>query len=181
MKKLISCLLLLATLSSCKKDNPVPSPITDPTPTSYVPSEVLGQWLYGTFSMSEFWSYDGSYLGNAFELSVAFTFSADGHYEQFVASSVNNYGCRSDGFSYFKGTVNFYESDSFTVHPTEGNFRGFYNCTPQYNFNRPAASSELADQTFYYSFETDELGKKWMLIRFHPDDEYPSYFAQTTW
>jgi hypothetical protein len=82
----------------------------------------LGQWLHGNFSMTEYWAYDGSYVGNAFEQSIAFDFNADGSYEQYYAAQTNDWGCSTQAFSYSKGTVVFTDS-SFTVYPTEGNFR----------------------------------------------------------
>ena len=178
MKKVIFSFFILVSLFSCKED-----PITEATPDTpagNVPSEAVGKWMYGTFSMSEFWAYDGSYVGNAFELSVAFNFNADGTYEQYFAAQTNDWSCSTQSFSYFKGTVIFTDS-SFTVYPSEGNYRGYYSCTPQYNFDRDAEQSELEVQTFYYTFETDEFGKKWMVVRFDPADEYPSYFGPTNW
>lgn len=35
--------------------------------------------------MTEFWGYDGSYQGNAFELSIAFNFMENGQYEMFLS------------------------------------------------------------------------------------------------
>ena len=178
MKKAIFSFLIIASFASCKED-----PITnvDPNnPNGHVVSEAVGQWLHGNFSMTEYWAYDGSYVGNAFEQSVAFDFNADGSYEQYYAAQTNDWGCSTQAFSYSKGTVVFTDS-SFTVYPTEGNFRGYYSCSPQYNFDRDADPSELKVQTYYYTFETDEFGKKWLVIRFDPSDEYPSYFGPTTW
>jgi len=181
MKHILFILLVATVVTSCKKSdsgNPTPDPGTG---TGNVPEKVTGQWLYGTFAMADFWAYDGTYLGNPFSLSVAFDFKTDGTYEMYYSSEANDYGCRSDAFSYFKGNVDFKDDSSFILYPKEGNFRGFYNCTPQYNFNRPALSSELAVDTLYYTFETDEYGKEWMVVRFDPNDEYGSYFDKTTW
>lgn len=177
MKKTIACLMLVVTFFSCKTEE------TIPTPDGYVPSQAKGQWLYGTFSMTDFWGYDGSYIGNPFELSVAFNFMGNGEYEQYFMSQAIDYStCRTEAFSYVKGTVIFDEANkSFTVYPAEGNFRGFYSCIPSSNFDRAAAPSELKIQTFYYEYETDTNGKNWMIIKFDPNDEYGSYFASTTW
>ncbi|MEO6167853.1 MAG: hypothetical protein ABIO46_13135 [Chitinophagales bacterium] len=76
MKKTIACLMLAVTFLSCKTKEE-----TVPVPDGYVTAEAKGQWLYGTFSMTYFWGYDGSYIGNAFELSVAFNFMENGEYD----------------------------------------------------------------------------------------------------
>jgi len=179
MKKILVLPFLLMVLFSCKKTD-LADPMTPPPGSVTTPTEAVGQWLYGTFSMTEFWAYDGSYLGNAFELSVAFDFKADGTYEEYFISQANNYGCSTQALAFYKGTVTFTDT-SFTVHPASGHFKGFYSCAPSSNFDRDAAQSELTDQTYYYTFETDTYGKKWFVVRFNPTDEYPSYFAPTNW
>jgi hypothetical protein len=179
MKKLLLLPILMVVLFSCKKTH-MGDPSTTPPDGSTTPAAAVGDWLYGTFSMTEFWAYDGSYLGNAFELSVAFTFNADGSYEEFFISQANNYGCSTQALSYYKGYVTFTDS-SFTTHPVQGEYKGFYSCLPSSNFDRDALESELEVQTYYYTFETDSNGKKWMVVRFNPDDEYPTYFAAENW
>ena len=179
MKKLIIILMAVITLASCKKDEIDPG-IGSPD-FSEAPDEMVGQWLYGTFSMTEFWGYDGSYQGNAFEMSVAFDFTDNGEYEMYFIAVANNYGCRTEGFTYTKGYVDWSIDGQFTVTPEEGNYRGFYSCTPQYNFERAMTESELTSQTYYYTFETDEFGKEYMVIRFDPADEFGTYFSATTW
>ncbi|MBC8045552.1 MAG: hypothetical protein H7Y00_02015 [Fimbriimonadaceae bacterium] len=171
MKNLIIILISIISFTSCKKEKFF----------SDAPDEMVGQWLYGTFSMTEYWNYDGSYEGNAFEMSVAFDFNDNGEYEMYFIAVANNYGCRTEAFTYTKGTVDWDTPGQFTLTPDEGNYRGFYNCTPQYNFDRDAEKSELQTQTFYYTFEADDYGKEYLVIRFDPSDEYPTYFSPTSW
>lgn len=178
-------MLALVMLSvSCKKSADGPKGIDNSTPRTNVPTAMQGQWLSGTFSMSEWWSYDGTqYEGNPYERSVAFNLSPNGDAEFYLAVATYNGACRTEGFTYQKGTVAFNEAaHSFTFYPQQGNYRGLYSCTPGSNFDRDALASELHAVTYYYSFETDELGKEWMLIRFSADEtEFPSYFQETNW
>ena len=185
MKKLIISMLAITMLAACQKDDELPVPSIPASPNTNtgngnVNPEALGKWLHGTFAMANYWGYNGSYQGNPFTQSIAFNFMAGGNYEMFYAGHTNSWGCLTDALSYFKGYVQFTDS-SFTVYPQQGRFRGYYTCTPSSNFDRPAAASELKVQTFYYSFETDANNKKFMLVKFNPDDEFASYFAQTTW
>ena len=177
MKKCLFFLFIpLLLLAACSKDKDEPV-----TPRTEVPSEITGKWLRGNFSMTEFWKYDGSYVGNAYTSSQAFSFTKDGHYEFFLIVNTTDYGCQTQSFTYQKGTVTFNEDNSFTVYPHEGNFRGFWSCIPSKNFNRPASKSELTSKTYYYDTETDENGEDWLVIRFDPDDAYGSYFAPSNW
>lgn len=167
--------------TSCKKDeveNPPQNPPVNPVTT--VPQAAAGQWLHGTFAMSNFWAYDGTYMGNPFSQSVAFDFKSNGTYEMYYTGETNTGSCITDAFSYYQGTVEFTDS-SFTTHPVQGRFRGYYTCSPSSNFDRPADSSELNDQTYYYHFETDVNNVEWMVVGFTPNDLYPSYFKKTSW
>lgn len=172
----LASILLLLSLTACEDDKE----IVHPDRQSEVPAEFRGKWLRGNFSMTQFYSYTGQYLGNAFETSIAFDFRKDGHYEQFLVFQTQNYGCVLQSLSHFKGTVKFDEANhSFTVYPTEGKFRGYDNCGT-HNFNRDAQKNELLTQTFYYSW-SESGGTKYLEIRFDPSDENPSYFRAVTW
>jgi hypothetical protein len=149
-----------------------------------VPKELVGKWLNGTFSMSNWWSYDGKkYLGNPYTRSVAFTFTATGEAEFFMAIKTNTGYCSTEGFTYLKGTITIDEAaQSFTLTPSKGNYRGFYSCAARSNFDRPAKPEELKSTTYYWTMETDTNGQKWMVIRFSPDKTTSgSYFKPTEW
>ncbi len=177
MKKMILSLLAAVMLfSSCTEEDIGPN-----TPRTDAPANMVGNWMYGSFNMIDFWKYDGTYAGKGFQLSVVFTFTPKGEYEYYFASEANNYGCTTQAFTYHKGTVEFHNNNSFTIYPHKGNYRGFYNCSPDRNFNRDAQDDELKVQTYYYTFETDEFGKEYMVVRFNEGDAQGSYFKPVTW
>lgn len=183
MKPLYCFFLIIAILAmnACSKKSS--TTIAD-TPRSEVPDAFTGNWLSGTFAMSDWWSYDGTqYEGNPYTQSVAFRFTKNGDAEFYLALASFDGTCRTEAFTYYKGTVKFDETaHSFTLYPQQGNFRGFYSCIPGSNFDRPASSSELAPTTFYYTMETDSNGKEWMVTRFSTDsNETGTYFQSTTW
>src|SRR3954469_121440 len=104
MKKLTLFLMiaLVSAMVSCSKsDSGVPS-----TPRTDVPEEIRGNWMFGNFSMTEYWSQDPSeYLGQGIEMAFAFTFNADGTFTQyFTAGTVMN-GVQTFQQSVSKGTV----------------------------------------------------------------------------
>jgi hypothetical protein len=183
MKKLILSLTIITLFAACSKDDdtkPGGNGNNNGTGNGYVPSAALGKWQHGTFSMSNYWGYDGSFQGTPFTQTVAFDFKSNGTYEMYYIGQTNNFGCISDALSWFKGTVHFTDS-TFTVKPLQGKFRGYYSCSPQYNFNRPAQAHELENKTYYYHFETDSNNKKWFVVGFVPNDPYPAYFYDTAW
>src|SRR5689334_11362969 len=94
---------------------------------SKIPTELVGKWLNGTFSMSNWWSYDGKkYMGNPYTRSVAFNFSNDGKAEFYLAIKTHTGYCSTEAFTFLEGTVVFDEAEhSFTVTPSKGNYRGF--------------------------------------------------------
>ncbi|MFD1139923.1 hypothetical protein ACFQ4C_02350 [Larkinella insperata] len=152
-------ILLLVSLSSCSKDKDA-----ELGPGGHVPTDMAGQWLHGTFAMANYWGYDGSYQGNPSELSVAFNFKPSGHFEMFLIIMDNDYGCRTEAFTYLKGKVDFNEAaKTFTITPADGNYRGFYSCASGRNFNRKATEKELQGQKKTYSYGFTEDGK-WLMI-----------------
>jgi hypothetical protein len=158
MKRKINTYLLFLILPAlltlaCKKSDDF-----DPATQSKAPTEVAGKWMWGTFSMSNFWTYDGQYAGKPFEQALVFDFKPNGEYEEYVINAVNSYGCKTEAFTYFKGKVKFDEDEqSFTITPTSGNYRGFYSCASSNNFKRDAKASELKVQKFYYEVRGGKL------------------------
>ena len=183
-----TAIIFLAVLSLCAscelhdKQND-PSPVTPPTPPSEqseIPAALKGQWMYGNFSMTEFWAYDGSYQGNAFQTSVAFNFIPGGNFEMYFAASSTYYYCTTQAFTFKKGSVKFNDDHSFIIYPSEGRYRGYYSCASSSNIDRPFQPSELKPDTLYWSFENDSYGKEYLVIRNEINDG-PSYFRPVKW
>jgi len=179
MKLRLSLLTMLACISLASW--PIPPVKND---HSKIPTELVGKWLNGTFSMSNWWSYDGKkYIGNPYTRSVAFNFSKDGKAEFYLAIKTHTGYCSTEAFTFLEGSVSFDEAEhSFTVTPSKGNYRGFYSCAPKSNFNRPAKADELKPTKYYWTMETDTNGQRYMVIRFKPGTETSgSYFKPTDW
>lgn len=161
MKKLFITLLSLEMLSAaCKKEgsngiDPTTTPPIDmPASPAKIPAELVGKWSYGTFSPTNFWNYNGTYAGNAYEQALVFDFHADGTYEEYVINSTTSYNCRTEAYTYFKGIVTVNEANhSFSIQPTSGRYRGFYACAPKSNINRDAKPTELKLEQMNYQVE----------------------------
>lgn len=159
-----------------------PTGPTDPIPgNGTVPGFAIGNWIQGTFSLTEFWNYDGSHAGNASEQSNVFVFKANGECEQYFIMKQLLYNCRTEAYSYRKGTVVFDEANgSFTFTPASGNYRGFYSCAPNSNVNRDIRPDELTPKTYYYHMEEKD-GHTYMMVKHEKTDATASYFKKTIW
>src|SRR5690349_10338170 len=96
------------------------TPLSKTESPAALPKELIGQWQFGTASMTEIWDKPtNTFLGNAFELSVRFHFKANGEYEEyFVAASRSIAGCRMNIFNIEYGTVKYDPvTKQITTHP----------------------------------------------------------------
>jgi hypothetical protein len=159
-------------------------PVKQETPAVVQPLLPRGKWLNGTFSMSNWWSYDGKqYVGNPYSQSIAFNFSEKDKSEFFLVIKTNTGYCSTEAFTYMKGTVKFTEGErSFVFTPASGSYRGFYSCASGSNFNRPAKQAELKPTKYYWSMEKDSQGIDMLVIRFNNDPKSAgSYFKKGDW
>ncbi|MGA0557471.1 hypothetical protein ACO2Q8_12515 [Larkinella sp. VNQ87] len=166
--RFLALLALVLFSVACKKgSSDVIDPSSDgdssgPNPSGgKIPAELVGKWSYGTFSPTTFWDYNGKYGGNAYQQALVFVFHANGTYEEYVVNSVMSYNCRTEVYTYFKGTVKVNETNhSFVITPTSGNYRGFYSCAPGSNINRDARKDELKQETMNYEVESGKTALK---------------------
>jgi len=174
-------LLMSLLLWSCEGEHHDHPPV--PNPNSKIPDWVEGSWSAGKFSRGEFWSYDGSYAGNAIELGLAFDFKKVGKCKFYFVTGGTSSGCRTEAFVFEEGNVVFHDNDSFTFTPTEGSARGFFKgCASSYqNYNKKHTPEELKPTTYYYALEKDSQGNEKLLIRFKPDDQNSTPFYRDNW
>ena len=149
MKKLILLLTIaIATLPiACCKTSSTPG--TPNTPRTSVPEELKGNWMYGNFSMTEYWSQDPEdYLGNGLEFAFAFTFKADGSYTQYFTSSSVTASIVTYQQSVTEGTVEVNEaSKTIITHPAKAHYKRTSN--GQVVEERDLDHDEVNDATTY--------------------------------
>ena len=153
--------LAALSLTACKKEKL--DRIPDSLPRTEVPGEVQGSWMYGYFSMTEYWSRDPStYVGNAFEMAFAFTFNADGTYKQYFTSAVG-------GTTYIQsvtdGTVEIDpETKTIKTHPYKAHYRKTQN-------GRVVEERDLTDDetsgttTYTYTTGVENSGTKALYLK----------------
>jgi hypothetical protein len=111
MKKLIlsAAIISAALFGACQKSKTATttaSAACPENPRTTVTAALQGNWMYGNFSMTEYWNQNpGDYLGNALQYAIAFKFNADGTYEQYFTSSSVSLGITTYQQSVTKGTV----------------------------------------------------------------------------
>jgi hypothetical protein len=106
MKKLFVTITVLfsSLLLSCEVDN-IKAEYGN-GPKTEVPMSIQGGWMFGNFSMTEYWSQNpASYMGNALQLAIAFKFNEDGTYEQYFTSGSTNGTNQTYQQSVTKGTI----------------------------------------------------------------------------
>lgn len=83
---ILTTIVLSSLFANCQKDKAAGDPYGN-GPRTNVGAALQGNWMYGQFSMTEYWSQNpAEYIGNAFELAIAFRFQANGTYEQYFTS-----------------------------------------------------------------------------------------------
>lgn len=160
MKRSIFSLLVLLALVSCtssacsKKDsagNPGGGGGYGNNPRSKIPAELAGGYFQaGSFSMSHFTNYDGSYAGQAYEIATGYKFINDkGDAEEYFYYTNTSYYCRYQVLGYRKGTVVFDEANkTFKFYAASGYYRRYDNCgsstpSPDYGQRKEYGNDDL--------------------------------------
>lgn len=169
MKKIFYLLVVLAAIAGCKKDKDGGSnEVSCNLPSTIVPAEMAGNWANGYNSSTQLVdTYNGQYLGNAWQSGKFFHFSEDGKYAEFYYMA--NSGLSSSTATRVIGTVTFDEEEgSFIFHGCKGHYKGWQN--GRLTVDRDATKEEVENyltQKYFYSFE-ETGGNLWMQIRFEP-------------
>jgi hypothetical protein len=162
MKKSVLLFAFVATAAiACSKSSSTPGsgPKTD------VPAELTGNWMYGNFSMTEYWSQDpADYLGNALTFAFAFTFNSDGTYTQYFTSSSVLNGITSYQQSVAQGTVEVNAvTKAIVTHPAKAHYKKTDNghVTEERDLNK----NELSGATYHYTTGSEPSGSNALYLK----------------
>lgn len=178
MKKVFFVSMAFAILisgSGCKKENkPVADNPCNSLPHTAAPSGLAGNWSSGYSSLTLLVdTYNGRYLGNAWQSGKFFKITGDGTAAEFYYMAQSQY---SQTATKVTGTIAF---DAGAT-PNEGSFT-FYACQGHYkgwgsiNVDRDATAAELANNlTLKYYYKTEG---QWLRIEPNgPVNAYSSSF-----
>ncbi|SMB82901.1 hypothetical protein [Deinococcus hopiensis] len=119
---------------------------------SPVTAPMLGSWVYGTLSSTDYYDPTTDRWQDASGATEIVTFMANGRYERTRLLSLTTYGCTSKLLIYEKGTVKI-GGDRVTYRPQEGVNKG-YTCRPSNGWS----NSEIHPETWTFRFERDSNG-----------------------
>ncbi|MBS1752082.1 MAG: hypothetical protein JST63_19450 [Bacteroidetes bacterium] len=168
MNKKCLIILLVATvmLGSCEKDKTIDKDEYGDTPRSEVPRALGGNWMYGFFSMTEYWSQNpADYIGNAFEMAIAFKFNANGTFDQYFTSKTATGGVATYHQSLTKGTVVINDADAtITTYAKSAHYKQTKNgITTE---DRDLSENEITKITKYtYELNTESNGTKAIYLK----------------
>ncbi|ADO70855.1 uncharacterized protein STAUR_3063 [Stigmatella aurantiaca DW4/3-1] len=163
-----------ALLSGCSDD--------EETPGNPPPSELEGEWKFGTISFTNFYGDQGQYVGNAGTVAVYFDFDKNGKFKQQIYIGQRNYGCLTQVWTEMEGTATF-TSTTFTTHPSKGRYKTSDNCTSANNIDRSMTDKEREDRNVLYTwkfgkFEENPEDTKTYLMISQDQGEYWNYFLR---
>jgi hypothetical protein len=147
---------IAAAAAACSDKNST-GPDDPGTPSTPVPSQLAGEWMYGTISPSNFWNdHTGQYSGNAYGIGVYLQFKPEGRYSQWVYIYTQQYSCRTQTWTYTEGTVTV-SGSQISFYPSKGKYQASDNCVASHNFERPMTASELqAKQGETWGWQIDD-------------------------
>jgi hypothetical protein len=158
---LSAAFLLVVLTGACQANNAKKMTGNTRSAVSKIPAALQGNWMYGNFSTTEYWSQDPStYLGNALQFAIAFTFSSNGTYVQYFTSSSVVAGIPTYQQSVTKGKV---VMDSVNKTITTYPYTSHYKRTKNGKLaeERDLLKTELSAATTYsYSTGTEAGGTR---------------------
>ena len=163
---LIPLLAIAALMGSCEKDNTTNTDEYGDGPRTNIPGTLLGNWMYGSFSMTEYWNQNpADYIGNAFELAVAFKFNTAGTYDHYFTSKTVIGGISTYHQSLTKGTIEINEADkTITTHARSAHYKQTKNGTT--TDNRDLAENEITKTIMYtYELRTEPNGTRALYLK----------------
>jgi hypothetical protein len=149
---LLTIAMLAGTVYGCKETEAASADIEEGYgnhPRSVVPDELVGYWIAGVSSISNFWGYNGTYQGPANEIALGYMLYKDGRVkEYFYYTSTSTY-CRTQVLGYKQGTVKIdKEAKTFDVYYASGHYRSFNTCgsanPPGFGETKQYTSAELS-------------------------------------
>lgn len=158
---LLVFIALVSCTSACSKKDSTDKPGGGDygnNPRSKVPADLVGGYFQaGSFSMTQFSNYDGSYAGQAYEIATGYKFVNDkGDAEEYFYYTNTSYYCRYQVLGYRKGTVVFDETNkTFKFYAASGNYRRYDNCgssTPSADYGE---KKQYGDNDLYPKYKVE--------------------------
>jgi hypothetical protein len=170
-------LALALSIAACGGGGDSATGPDDSTPRTDTPSALVGEWIYGVMSPTDFHdAYTGEWLDNAYGTSVLFGFTADGRYTQDILIYSSIGGCRTQIFVHNEGTTTV-NGDEIRVYPTQGRIVSKDSCNQQHNYDRPDDLAAKRGDLYTWEFEQSEVdGRTYLIIHIDGNEASRSSF-----
>lgn len=153
---LLPLLVIAALMGSYEKDETPEKDVYANIPRTNVPGSLKGNWMYGNFSMNEYWGQNpADYIGNAFEMAIAFKFNANGTYDHYFTSKTVSGGVSTYHQSVTRGTIEVNEVlKTITTYAKTARYKQTKNGA--ITENRNLSENEVTKTTIYtYDLRTE--------------------------
>jgi hypothetical protein len=127
----------------------------EPLPVGDVPRALVGDWRWGTVSLTTFW--DGNIFQGGSGTAAIFRFRDDGSFEEYVYIRQQNYGCTTQVWTSMEGVVDF-DDGVFRTHLRSGDYKASDTCVARFNFERPMTAEEVQrnEREYLWALEPEE-------------------------
>lgn len=162
----LTLIALSALLGSCEKEEIIENDVYGNGPRTSVSGSIQGNWMYGNFSMTEYWGQNpADYIGNAFEMAIAFTLNNNGTYDHYFTSKTVSGGVTTYHQSVTKGTIVVNEAlKTITTYAKSAHYKQTKNGTT--TENRDLSESEITKTTMYtYELRTEANGTQALYLK----------------
>lgn len=178
---LLTLLSIAKSINSYEKNEIIEKDVYDnDSRTNNIPNLLKGKWIYGNFSMTEYWGKNlPDHIGNDFEMAITFTFNANGTYDYYFSSKTVNGSVTTHHQSVTKGTLEVNEDlKTITTHAKSAHYKQTRNgATIE---NRDLAESEITKTTTYnYELATEINGAKAIYLTLNGTGTVLKFFKKT--
>jgi hypothetical protein len=141
---------LLMTLSAC--------PGVQALPGTPVPSELQGEWTYGTISSVQYYNPNNGHWGQVNGAGDRFNLEPNGDYERSRLLQLTTYGCESYLFIWEKGTIKLdFDKSQITFQPADGAVKS-QSCSAANSYEKKGPGS-VKPETYDAEMGEDSNGK----------------------
>jgi hypothetical protein len=153
MNKFLLTAALAAVLSACPGVRALPG-----TP---VPSELQGEWTYGTISSVQYYNPNNGHWGQVNGAGDRFRLEPNGNYERSRLIQISTYGCESNLFIWEVGTVRL-ENNAMTFQPADGAVKG-QSCSAANSYEKRGPGS-VKSETWKLELQVNEFNQDVLVL-----------------
>jgi hypothetical protein len=168
--------LALSTVAACADaTGPDGASGGDKTPKTTVPSELVGTWLNGSVSPTNFYNPSTGSWSNGYGTGLFYRFNTDGTFEYGWQTYSTLYSCSERATVYRKGTVTVdAASHTIQLYTTSSVVHGESTCSSTPSYTKPGPTDQ---ETLIWDWDKDEYGHTYLMLRW-PTTTYSAFHQE---